>query len=106
MEELLDNNIEQEEQKDPIPKEIEILNIQHYKVNGEVSKLKVRYKMYHNGEFIKTGASYVDKDLSYEGIKEFLEDKFKYRDIEQFDNALENQEEIQDETEIQEEGEF
>lgn len=97
---------EEQEQKKEIPKEIEITNIQHHKINGEISSLKVRYKMFHNGEFIKTGASYVDKDLSYEGIREFLQDKFKYRNIEKFDNALENKEEIQDEVEIQEEGEF
>ena len=105
MEELL-NEDEEKEQQVEIPKEIEITNIHHYKVNGEIDSLKVRYGIYHNGNLIKRGASYVDKDLSYEEIKDYLEDKFKYQKIEQFENALYNIEEVEEVTEIQEEGEF
>jgi len=106
MEDLINETEEQEEEKVEIPKEIKINNIHHHKVNGEFQSLKVRYSIYHEGNFIQSGAWYIEEDLSYQGIKDFLYEKLKYKDIETFDNALNDLEEIREEQEIKEEGEF
>jgi len=103
--ELLDEELEQEE-KVEIPKEIKINNIRHHKVNGEFQSLKVSYSIYHEGNFIQSGAWYIEEDLSYQEIEDFLYEKLKYRDIETFDDALNDLEEIREEQEIKEEGEF
>jgi len=106
MEDLINETEEQKEEKVEIPKEIEINNIRHHKVNGEFQSLKVDYSIYHEGNFIQSGAWYIEEDLSYQGIKDFLYEKLKYKDIETFDNAIEYVDEVTEEIEIQEEGEF
>ena len=86
--------------------DITISEIQHEYIDDVFNQLKVSFVVFKDGVRIKNGKRYIQEDLSYQEIVDFIKSKEEEKPIRTFTKVLSDVQEIESVTEIIEEEEL